>query len=111
LHNQTALPAQLWRYISQHLAKFADPSHPGRPCNHDQETRIAANQLMVSVTVVECEMVPSLPVTVRVKVPLLTLLVVLIVIVVLPDVMTLLGVKLALANFGKPLTEKETVPE
>lgn len=63
-----------------------------------------------SVTDAVCVSVPSVPVIVSGYDPAATEAVVATAIVVVPDVVTVAGVKVAVAPFGKPATLNETVP-
>lgn len=66
--------------------------------------------LTVRLTVVECDKLPLAPVTVKVNVPVVVLVLVVIDKVLEPDPVTEVGLKLALAPLGNPLTLKPTAP-
>ena len=91
------------RSHSVHAPRFALPFFASRrPCRR---------YLSVSVAVALCMVVAPVPVTVRTKVPRGALRLVVILRVALPGATTEVGVKLALAPFGRPLTRLRPLPE
>ncbi len=89
-------------HASERAPRFALPFFASRrPCRR---------YLSVSVAVALCTVVAPVPVTVRTKVPRGALRLVVILRVALPGATTEVGVKLALAPLGRPLTLRLTDP-